>query len=106
MDLKPAKGIKVFVNTQREAVFGDESVSVHKVNLNDGNRAGLMTGLTLAGFCEVEMSSLDGKKHWYPIDDLAGEKGEKIVEEEIPLEEEAASDEGSDEGEEAEAEPV
>jgi hypothetical protein len=100
MELKPAKGVKVFVNAQREAIFGDESVSVQKATLNDGNKLGLMTGLTLAGFCEVEMSQLDGKKHWYPIDDLAGEHGEKIVEEEIPIEDEV------EEGEEAEAEPM
>ncbi len=97
MELKPAKGIKVFVNAQREAIFGDESVSVQKVGLNDGNRIGVMSGVTLAGFCEVEMSKLDGKKHWYPIDDLAGEHGEKILEEEIQIEEKA------EEGENAEA---
>ncbi len=100
MDLKPTRGIKIFVNAQREAIFGDESVSIQKVTLNDGNKVGLLTGLTLAGFCEVEMSGLDGRRHWYPIDDLAGEHGEKVVEEEIPLEEEV------EEGEEAEAEPV
>ncbi len=100
MDLKPAKGIKVFVSAQREAILGDESVGIQKVSLNDGNKVGLMTGLALAGFCEVEMSKLDGRKHWYPIDDLAGEHGERIVEEEIPLEEEG------EQGEEAEAEPV
>jgi hypothetical protein len=86
MEVKPAKGIKVFVNAQREVVFGDESISVHKIALGDGNRAGVMTGSTLAGYCEVEMPKLDGKKHWYPIDDLAGEHGEKIVEEQIEIE--------------------
>jgi hypothetical protein len=35
----------------------------------------------------------DGQKHWYPIEDLAGEHGEKFVEEEIPIE----TDEGDDE---------
>lgn len=74
------------VNAQREAIFGDESVSIRKVILNDGNKRGVMTGVTLAGYCEVDMPKLDGLKHWYPIDDLAGEHGEKIVEEEIPIE--------------------
>jgi hypothetical protein len=45
-----------------------------------------MTGLTLAGFCEVDMLKLDGRRHWYPIEDLAGELGEKIVEEEVLIE--------------------
>jgi hypothetical protein len=85
MELKPSKGLKVYVNAQREAIFGDESVSVKKITLNDGN-VGMMTGQTLAGFCEVEMQSLDGRKHWYPIDELVGEHGERIVEEEIPIE--------------------
>lgn len=86
MELKPSKGLKVLVNAQREAIFGDESVSVQRITVNDGNRMGIMTGQVLAGFCEVEMQKLDGRKHWYPIDDLAGEHGEKIVEEEIPIE--------------------
>ncbi len=87
MELRPAKGLKVFVNAQREAIFGDESLSVQKIILNGGNNVGVMTGVTLAGFCEVEMPKLDGKKHWYPIDDLAGGQGEKVVEEEIQIEE-------------------
>lgn len=79
----------MFVNAQREAVFGEESVAVKKVTLsNDGSRAGVLTGTTLAGFCEVEMPSLDGKKHWYPVEDLSGENGEQIVEEEIQIDEE------------------
>ena len=86
MELRPSKGLKVFVNAQREALFGDESVSIQRITLDDGNRVGVMTGLTLAGFCEVDMHKLDGRKHWYPVDDLAGEHGEKIVEEEIPIE--------------------
>jgi hypothetical protein len=86
MELKPSKGLSVVVNAQREAIFGDESVNIEKISLEDGNRVGVMTGQVLAGFCEVEMQKLDGKKHWYPIDDLAGEHGEKIVEEEIPIE--------------------
>jgi hypothetical protein len=86
MELKPAKGIKVRVNAQREAVFGDESVAVQRITLNDDARSGVMTGRTLVGFCEVEMPMLDGQNHWYPIEDLAGEHGEKLVEEEIPIE--------------------
>jgi hypothetical protein len=86
MELKPTKGLKVRVNAEREAIFGDESVSVQKIKLNDQSRAGVMTGQTLAGFCEVEMHALDSHKHWYPVDDIFGEKGEKIVEEEIPIE--------------------
>lgn len=84
MELKPTKGLKVMVNAQREAIFGDESLSVQKVVTS--NRRGVLTGQTLAGFCEVDMSGLDGRKHWYPIDDLRGENGEQIVEEEIPVE--------------------
>jgi hypothetical protein len=99
MDLKPSKGLKVKVNAQREAIFGDESVAVQKIKLNDGDRMGIMTGQVLAGYCEVEMQKLDGRKHWYPIDDLAGENGEKIVEEEIPIELEEEGDEESEEEE-------
>lgn len=95
MELKPSKGLKVIVNANREAIFGDESVAVHKIMLDDGNRIGTMTGQVLAGYGEVEMLNLDGNKHWYPISDLAGEKGEKIVEEEIPIE--IPEDDGSEE---------
>lgn len=95
MELKPAKGIKVKVNAQREAIFGDESVSVQNITLNEGARTGVMTGRTLVGFCEVEMPKLDGHNHWYPVEDLAGEHGEKIVEEEIPIE--MGEDEGPEE---------
>ncbi len=103
MEIKPSKGVKVFVNAQREAIFGDESVSIQKISLNDGMRLGEMTGLALAGFCEVEMPKLDGKKHWYPIGDLAGENGEAVVEEEIPIDEgEAESTDDDAEGPEAE----
>ena len=88
MEVKPSKGIRVFVNAQREAVFGDESVAIRKVSLpDDGSRKGVLTGTTLAGFCEVEMPALDGKRHWYPVDDLSGENGERIVEEEIQIDE-------------------
>ena len=97
MDLKPSNGMKVKVNAQREAVFGDESVSVHKVTLNDGHKSGVLTGVALAGFCEVDMPNLDGRKHWYPIEDLEGEHGEKIVEEEIPIEMNVGESEETDE---------
>jgi len=86
MELKPSRGLKVMVNARREAIFGDESVSIRNVALDDGNKHGVMTGVALAGYCEVDMPKLDGRKHWYPIDDLAGEHGEKIVEEEVPIE--------------------
>ncbi|MDG6898196.1 MAG: hypothetical protein JRM99_04090 [Nitrososphaerota archaeon] len=95
MELKPAKGIRVKVNAQREAIFGEESVGVQKATLSDGARSGVMTGRTLVGFCEVEMPKLDGQNHWYPIEDLTGEHGEKIVEEEIPIE--MDEDEGPEE---------
>ena len=93
MEIKPSKGVKVLVNAQREAVFGDESVSIQKISLNNGLKVGEMTGLTLAGFCEVEMPKLDGKKHWYPIGDLIGEHGETVVEDEIAIEEDDAESE-------------
>ncbi len=92
METKPTKGMKVIVNANREAVFGDESVSVAKVSIRTNAKVGEMTGLTLAGFCEVSMPKLDGRKHWYPISDLAGEHGETIVEEEVPVEEEGATE--------------
>ncbi len=93
MELKPSKGLRVHVSAQREAIFGDESVSVQKVSLSEGASDGVMTGRTLVGFCEVEMQRLDGRNHWYPIDDLAGENGERIVEEEIPIELDEEGDE-------------
>ncbi|MDG6954788.1 MAG: hypothetical protein JRN33_07405 [Nitrososphaerota archaeon] len=95
MELKPSKGLKVNVNAQREAIFGDESVNVQNVTIGNGTRAGVMTGRALVGFCEVEMKKLDGRNHWYPIEDLTGENGEKIVEEEIPVE--LDEDEGPEE---------
>jgi len=95
MELKPTKGLKVRVNAHREAVFGDESVSVQNVVINDGVNLGVMTGRTLIGFCEVEMQELDGHAHWYPIDELTGEHGEKIVEEEVAVE--MPEDEGPEE---------
>ena len=95
MDLKPSKGLEVVVGANREAIFGDESVTVEKIRLDDGNRVGVLTGQVIAGFCEVEMQKLDGKKHWYPIDDISGEHGEKIVEDEVPIE--VPEDDDSDE---------
>jgi hypothetical protein len=83
METKPSKGMKVKVNAQREAIFGDESVSVQRVVMNNGNNAGVMTGRTLVGFVEIEGN--DGHKHWFPIEDLTGEQGERFVEEEIPV---------------------
>ncbi len=80
------KDLKVRVNASREAVFGEESVEIKKITFKDEkSRTGSMTGVVLAGYCEVEMSNMDGKKHWYPIDDLVGEDGETIVEEEIKI---------------------
>lgn len=97
MELKPAKGLKVRVNADREVVFGEEAVQVRNVGFTkDDGHQGVLTGTTLAGYCEVEMPSLDGKRHWYPIEGLVGEKGEKIVEEEIQLDEEI-SDEDDEE---------
>ncbi len=87
MELKPAKGIKVKVNAKREAVFGEEGVSMDKVAIADGQRSGVMTGMTLAGFAEVEMPKLDGGKHWYPVVELAGEHGESIIEDEVEIDE-------------------
>lgn len=95
MELKPSKGLKVRVNARREAVFGDESVSVQQVTVNNGADVGVMTGRTLIGFCEVVMQKLDGRNHWYPVEDLTGEHGEKIVEEEIPID--LDEDEGPEE---------
>jgi len=99
MELRPNRGLRVRVSAQREALFGDEDVSVRRLQLPDGPaRNGVMTGITLAGYCEVEMPSLDGKKHWYPVESLLGEKGEKIVEEEVVIEEsEDDTEEESDE---------
>ena len=95
MEQKPQKGVKVRVNAKREVVFGDESVDVRNATIPEVGRLGILTGFSLAGYCEVEMPSLDGKKHWYPIGDLVGENGELIVEEEIPIDLE--DDEGPEE---------
>jgi len=88
MEIRPARGLRVKVDARHEAVFGDESVDVRSVKLTPNqSRLGILTGTALAGYCEVEMPSVDGKKHWYPIDELTGENGEKIVEEEVQMDE-------------------
>jgi hypothetical protein len=38
------------------------------------------------------MPSLDGIKHWYPMEGLSGEHGEKIEEEEIQIDDEEERD--------------
>ena len=96
MEVKPAKGLKVNCNPTKEAIFGEDGVEVKKASVPAGkHRLGLLTGRTLAGFAEVEMTGLDGKKHWYPTDEMLTDKGEKVVEEEIPIEE--PTDDGDDE---------
>lgn len=95
MELKPSKGLRVRVNARREAIFGDESVSVQTISLGEGARGGVMTGRTLIGFGEVEMQELDGRAHWYPIDELAGEHGETVVEEQVQVD--LPEDEGPEE---------
>jgi hypothetical protein len=99
MEVRPAKGLKVNCNPTKEAIFGEDGVEVKKASVPAGkHRLGLLTGRTLAGFAEVEMTGLDGKKHWYPTDEMLSDKGEKVVEEEIVIEE------PTDGGEEAPAE--
>jgi hypothetical protein len=100
MDVKPSKGLKVKVNAVREAVFGEDGVEVKKAAIPTGKMAaGTMTGRTLVGFAEVEMDALDGGKHWYPVEQLTTEKGEKIVEEEIAVEIKEDTSEDADEEE-------
>jgi len=95
MEVRPAKGLKVNCNPSREAIFGEDGVEVKKASITSTkHRLGVLTGRTLAGFAEVEMGELDGKKHWYPTDEVVTEKGEKVVEEEIVIEEPA--DDGDD----------
>jgi len=87
MDVKPSKGLKVIVDASREAVFGEDGVEVKKISSPSGKTAaGTLTGRTLVGYAEVEMTSLDAKSHWYPVDQLLTDKGEKVVEEEIAVE--------------------
>ena len=96
MELKPAKGLKVRVHASREAVFGEEGVGIEKVSFqSEKTTLGTLTGMTLAGFCEVEMADLDGKKHWYPIESLKGENGEKLVEEEVEIQAEEEEEDDS-----------
>ncbi len=86
MDIKPTEGLRVKVNATREAVFGEEGVEIKKIAALDASSLGVLTGRTLVGFCEVEMASLDGKKHWYPMQQVQTENGDAIKEEEIPIE--------------------
>jgi hypothetical protein len=87
MDVKPSEGLKVTVRSSKEAIFGEDGVEIKNASLPAGKaRTGILTGRTLAGFAEVEMGPLDGKKHWYPIGELQTEKGEHVVEEEIAIE--------------------
>lgn len=101
MEVRPAKGLKVSCSPTKEAIFGEDGVEVKKATIPaDKHRPGVLTGRTLAGFAEVEMTALDGKKHWYPTDEMLTDKGEKVVEEEIVMEEPA--DEGEEESPAAE----
>lgn len=101
MEVKPAKGVKVNCNPSKEAIFGEDGVEVKKASVPSGkHRLGVLTGRTLAGFAEVEMGGLDGKKHWYPTDEMLTDKGEKVVEEEIVIEEPADDGEGDSAAEE------
>jgi hypothetical protein len=87
MDVKPSSGLRVKVKATREAVFGEDGVEVRSTAALSGKAAsGVMTGRTLVGFSEVEMAGLDGKKHWYPVDQLTTENGDRMVEEELPIE--------------------
>lgn len=96
MEVKPSKDLKVKCNPTKEAIFGEDGVEVKKASVPAGERRiGILTGRTLAGFAEVEMAGLDGKKHWYPFEEMLTEKGDKVVEEEIAIEE--SSDDGDDE---------
>jgi hypothetical protein len=88
MEVRPTKGLKVNCDPVKEAIFGEDGVEVKKASIPAGKqRLGALTGRTLAGFAEVEMEALDGKKHWYSTDEMLTEKGEKVVEEEIVVEE-------------------
>ena len=96
MEVKPANGLKVNCNPTKEAIFGEDGVEVKKASVPAGkHRLGVLTGRTLAGFAEVEMMALDGKKHWYSTEEMLTDKGEKVVEEEIVIEEPA--DDGEEE---------
>ena len=99
MEVKPTKGLKVKVSATREALFGEEGVEIKKAHsAQDKSNLGVLTGRTLVGYCEVEMSSLDGKNHWYPIDQMIVENGDTLKEEEIPIPIQESGD-GEDDGE-------
>lgn len=83
MKRTPEKGLKVIVRANREAVFGEDEVKIKKVDLTKTNVSGILTGNVIAGYCEVDTSSYDGKKHWYPIDQLYTESGEQLEEEDM-----------------------
>jgi len=101
MEVRPAKGLKVNCSPTKEAIFGEDGVEVKKSTIpTDKHRLGVLTGRTLAGFAEVEMTALDGKKHWFPTDEMLTDKGEKVVEEEIVIEELADDGEGESPAEE------
>ncbi len=86
MNVKPAKGIRVNCNPTKEAIFGEDGVEVKKTSISaEKHRVGVLTGRTLAGFAEVEMEAMDGKKHWFLTDEMLTDKGERVVEEEIPI---------------------
>ncbi|MDG6914523.1 MAG: hypothetical protein JRN58_05900 [Nitrososphaerota archaeon] len=103
MEVKPTTGLKVTCTPTKEAIFGEDGVEVKKASIAAGRqRAGVLTGRTLAGFAEVEMATLDGKKHWYPTEEMLTDKGEKVVEEEIAIEE--AADDGEESAVEEDAE--
>ncbi len=94
MEVKPTRGLKVKIEATREAVFGEEGVEIKKgPPLNGNNDLGVLTGRTLVGYCEVEMASLDGRKHWYPIEEMLAENGDSLKEEEIPIPVEDSDDE-------------
>lgn len=98
MEVKPTRGLKVKIEATREAVFGEEGVEIKKSPpLNGNNDLGVLTGRTLVGYCEVEMASLDGRKHWYPIEQTLAENGDRLKEEEIPIPQEEGADEDEEE---------
>ncbi len=95
MEVKPTRGLRVKIGATREAIFGEESVEIKKsAPISGENDLGVLTGRTLVGYCEVEMASLDGKVHWYPIEQMIAENGDELKEEEIPIPVEGS--EGSD----------
>ena len=97
MAVQPSSGLKVQVKATREAVFGEEGVEVKPMAAPSGKAAsGVMTGRTLVGFTEVEMAGLDGKKHWYPVDQLTTVNGDRVVEEELVIE--VPEDDSGEEG--------